>query len=338
MIMMRRFATAVALAVGLFAGGVSSAQEEKPAEPPKPEEPRSASPSPSASGSGGEAPAPRPTNPPSAPEKVESKKVAPAPPPRPVYRHNLPLDLTIIGVSGTAWIITEALKSNLASKQCFWCNPPEVDLTVKNALRWQDRQAADLLSYITGFGMVPLGAFGMDLIYVLAGGGTWSEYGGDVIVMAESITFAAILNQTVKFSVSRERPFVHDLSADQKLSTPSPADNDLSFFSGHTTLAFVSAVSAGSVASFKGYKGAGWIWATGLTLAAATGYLRIAADKHYFIDVLTGAMTGAAIGFWIPWLHQPSNPLQTKSARITNAIATPIGGGGAMFGIGGVLQ
>lgn len=337
MLSMQRFSWTFSLAIGLALPALANAQEanasDAPPSPPLAEPSKAPKPPPK------EIEAKRDPSlttrlPPI--EDPASKPIAPAP--RPVFRHNLPLDLTIIGVSGTAWIITEALKSKLASPQCFWCNPPEVDLSVKNALRWEDRQAADLLSYITGFGMVPLGAFGLDLIYVLSGGGTWAEYGGDVIVLAESITFAAIVNQTVKFSVSRERPFVHDLVGPEKKTTPSPADNDLSFYSGHTTLAFVSAVSAGTIASLKGYKGAGWIWGAGLTLAATTGYLRIAADKHYFIDVLTGAMTGAAIGFWIPWLHRPESPLQAKSARVTNAIATPIPGGGALFGVGGVLE
>jgi len=31
-----------------------------------------------------------------------------------------------------------------------------------------------------------------------------------------------------------------------------------------------------------------------------TGYLRIAADKHYFSDVAIGAAVGTAIGFIIP--------------------------------------
>ncbi|MDB4987793.1 MAG: hypothetical protein JWN04_2971, partial [Myxococcaceae bacterium] len=45
------------------------------------------------------------------------------------------------------------------------------------------------------------------------------------------------------------------------------------------------------------------IWALGVPLAALTGYLRLAADKHYFTDVLTGALVGSAVGFLVPWLH-----------------------------------
>jgi len=46
------------------------------------------------------------------------------------------------------------------------------------------------------------------------------------------------------------------------------------------------------------------VWGVGLTLAGTTGYLRIAADKHYASDVLIGAVLGSAAGLILPrWLH-----------------------------------
>ena len=38
------------------------------------------------------------------------------------------------------------------------------------------------------------------------------------------------------------------------------------------------------------------VWISALGLASATGYLRIAADKHYFSDVFVGAIVGSLIG------------------------------------------
>ncbi len=51
----------------------------------------------------------------------------------------------------------------------------------------------------------------------------------------------------------------------------------------------------------RGYRLASVVWATSLPMAAATGYLRIAADKHYLTDVLTGALIGSAVGFLVPF-------------------------------------
>jgi membrane-associated phospholipid phosphatase len=187
---------------------------------------------------------------------------------------------------------------------------------------------------LTGFALAPIAALGLDAASVYARGGSFREWGEDTTVIMESIVVAANMNQLVKFLVGRERPFVHDLAAADKLHTKSPGDNNLSFYSGHTMLGFVSAVSAGTVASLKGYRSAPLIWGTGLTLAFATGYLRIAADKHYFSDVLTGAILGSATGFLVPWLHRPKSGV----AQVTGMGASPLPAGtGTIITFQGVL-
>src|SRR5205814_2039745 len=105
------------------------------------------------------------------------------------------------------------------------------------------------------------------------------------------------LNQIVKFEVARERPDVHHGRA-----KGSPEDN-LSFFSGHTTWSFAAATASGTVASLRGYRGAPAVWAGSLAFAAFTGYLRIGADRHWLSDVVTGAAVGAIAGVVLPRLH-----------------------------------
>ena len=39
------------------------------------------------------------------------------------------------------------------------------------------------------------------------------------------------------------------------------------------------------------------IWGSTYALASATGYFRIAADKHYLSDVIVGAIVGSSIGY-----------------------------------------
>jgi membrane-associated phospholipid phosphatase len=209
-----------------------------------------------------------------------------------------------------------------------------VDLSVKHALRWDNHtKAADVSSYVTGFALAPLAAYGLDAAVVLGSGGSAKEWAVDALVITESIVVAADINQLVKFSVGRERPFVHDLSPAEKLTKPSqPSDNNLSFFSGHTTLGFSAAVSAGMVATLRGYKAAPYIWATGMTLAVATGYLRIAADKHYFTDVMTGALWGTVAGVVVPLLHRPC----TASGPCVKNVSSGPMPGGASFGFSGV--
>jgi hypothetical protein len=91
----------------------------------------------------------------------------------------------------------------------------------------------------------------------------------DVLIIAQATALAADLNQLVKFTVGRERPFVHYGDP----ARPHEADDDLSFYSGHTSLAFSLAASTGMVSTLRGYKSAPWVWAVGMTLAAGVGAL-----------------------------------------------------------------
>jgi membrane-associated phospholipid phosphatase len=128
----------------------------------------------------------------------------------------------------------------------------------------------------------------------------------DAVLVLEAATIAADVNQLVKFGVGRERPFVHALPESEKGAVAHPSDNNLSFYSGHTNWVFALAASSGTVATLRGYRWAPWVWGGGLTVAFTTGYLRIAADRHYFTDVIVGAALGSAFGFAIPYLfHSP---------------------------------
>ncbi len=273
--------------------------------------------------------------PPPAPSPKVAKALAAAAPARPMLTYDLPADLTWVGVGGAAWITMELAKPYLAPSTCRWCNPPGFDTSVKSGLRWSNIKAADTLSNVSGFVLVPLAAYGLDAAFVLTSGGTVKEWAVDALVITEAIVAASDVNQFVKFSIGRERPFVYDLVPDGKGTTSAPGDNNLSFYSGHTALGFSAAVSAGTIATMKGYKAAPWIWATGLTIAATTGYLRIAADKHYFTDVALGALTGAAIGFAVPYLHRPC--VENGRPCVTGMSAAPAFGGGGTVGLRGIL-
>jgi len=62
--------------------------------------------------------------------------------------------------------------------------------------------------------------------------------GQDTLLIAEAGVIAADVTQLSKLLVGRERPSVHALAPDEKLRAPRHADNNLSFFSGHTSEAF----------------------------------------------------------------------------------------------------
>ena len=211
-------------------------------------------------------------------------------------RRLLHVSLTLAG--GIFFAATETtFKSDLAPTACKWCVPPGFDVSARKALVWHDTARADQLSTFTGFVATPALELGMvALTSIQLPDKSWARLIDDVIPILETEAFAETVNQITKFSVARARPFVHFTNA------PFDYDNNVSFFSGHTTLVFAVTVSAGYVAHTRNYAVEPYIWASGLTLAATTGYLRIAADKHYLSDVLVGAAVGAGAGFAIPYL------------------------------------
>jgi membrane-associated phospholipid phosphatase len=91
----------------------------------------------------------------------------------------------------------------------------------------------------------------------------------------------------------------------------------------------------------RGYRLAPLVWAAGMMIGVATAYTRMAADRHYFTDVLGGAAIGTVVGGAMPLLfHRPvTSSDETQRAFLGGVIgrptvmATPIPHG-QMFGVG----
>lgn len=237
-------------------------------------------------------------------EQVPEPAGAPAAPTELPY--SLKVDATITAAAVVGWIGSEALKGRLAPSTCRWCDPPGFDSSVRDALRWHDMETANVISFVVPLGVEPLVVFGLDAFAARDAGAPKGTAWVDALLISEATSLALAMNQAVKFAVGRERPFVHALPEADKPHTAHPSDNNVSFYSGHATLAFAMAVSGGTVASMRRYRLAPWIWGAGLTLAAATAYLRIAADRHYLSDVTVGAVLGSLTGFAVPhFFHGP---------------------------------
>jgi membrane-associated phospholipid phosphatase len=216
--------------------------------------------------------------------------------PKPL-EYELKLDLPIALVAVGAWVGTELAKPALAPDACRFCEPNALDAAARNAVVWRNPGAARRVSDALAFGLLPAGMIAHQLVAAREAG-DWEAGLVDVLVIAEATALAADLNQLVKFSVGRERPFVHYGDP----ARPHEADDDLSFYSGHTSLAFSLASSAGMVSTLRGYRSAPWVWGVGMSLAAGVGWLRMGGDMHWLSDVLVGAAVGTAMGAGLPWL------------------------------------
>jgi membrane-associated phospholipid phosphatase len=219
-------------------------------------------------------------------------------------RYDLPVDIPVTAGAVGLGVTLELLKGDLAPRSCRVCGVDGLDAAARSALRWNDPGTASTVSDWTGFVVTPVTALATCQV-AAAADHRFHDAPANALVVVEATALAVALNDVVKLIVARQRPYVHFRDASHQ-APPDPDDN-LSFYSGHTNLAFAVAVASGTVASMRGYRLAPVVWASSLPWAAVTGYLRIAADKHYLTDVVTGALIGSAVGFLVPFVfHRAS--------------------------------
>lgn len=215
----------------------------------------------------------------------------------------------VAGLSLAAWATSETIfKSDFAPLHCRWCDLSPNGVNTLNKIdtwglraRWPVnlRPAADTTSSLVAFVALPAFLIAFELLDRRGAGR--SLFVTDAILMAEAVGVAVLVDQVVKFSVARARPYVHDPSTPPS-SLPDLSAN-LSFFSGHATFAFAMTAAAGTLALMRGSKYAWLVWAIGLPVAIGVSYLRMAADMHYLTDVAVGAAVGTFYGVGIPVLH-----------------------------------
>lgn len=129
-------------------------------------------------------------------------------------------------------------------------------------------------------------------------------------VMAVSVT------EILKRSAKEERPDQSD---------------DLSFPSGHTSVAFTNAALL-----YYEYKDSNlWYAGSGFLFATATGILRIANNRHYTSDVLAGAGIGLASGLIVSYWNPFKSVSLGKKKKTTAFVYPQIG---SQIGLGALIQ
>ncbi len=120
----------------------------------------------------------------------------------------------------------------------------------------------------------------------------------------QTLILAEALPLTLKGITQRTRPFAYN--EDAPLEAKQTQNAKRSFFSGHTSVAFAMAVFLSTVYGDY-HPNSEWkpfIWGVSLLAASTVGYLRYAAGKHFTTDIITGAVVGSAVGYFIPFIHR----------------------------------
>lgn len=257
---------------------------------------------------------------------------------------NVPADVAILSAGFAGFVIPELLKESLAPAHCNACNGADntglpgtgsqgtlngVDAFFHDALTGSllPRKTADTVSNVYAFAAVPAlaiaGAFAFTGPAATDGAGVRAT-----VVVLESAAVSGALVQSVKFFAARKRPFVrygHGTDgADPgtgKTYDINDRDSHISLPSGHTALATSLGVSLAMTATLEDSKAAPWLWGGAAVASIATGALRMIAEKHYFTDVATGALVGAASGVVIPLLHKRGSALGGQVSVSTQQIS-----------------
>ena len=128
-----------------------------------------------------------------------------------------------------------------------------------------------------------------------------------VTMYFETLMLAAVIPYVTKGVTQRIRPFAYNENV--------PLDENLtknakrSFFSSHTSVSFAMAVFISTIYSDY-YPNSDWkpvVWAGSLAIATTVGILRYSSGSHFPTDIITGAIFGSAIGYFIPFIHRVNN-------------------------------
>lgn len=139
------------------------------------------------------------------------------------------------------------------------------------------------------------------------------EVGAYALMFLEAVGFQNGINLFVRSFEFWPRPYMYaESGSGLKLKEKAKGEAYGSFYSGHTSAAFTVAVFTSEwfqhIYPNSPYKNL--VWATSLSAAGLVGVLRVAAGKHYYTDILVGALAGTGISLGILELHRrPSSPV-----------------------------
>jgi membrane-associated phospholipid phosphatase len=121
------------------------------------------------------------------------------------------------------------------------------------------------------------------------------------VVYSETLSVNLALNSLAKVAFARPRPYTYAIRGAHE----GGRDRYVSFYSGHASTTFAAAVSGSYLfAEAAPDRGSRYVlWGSELFLAAATANLRTRAGKHYYSDIVVGALVGVGLGAGEVLLH-----------------------------------
>ena len=212
--------------------------------------------------------------------------------PRPIYRASW-ADVAAVSATGVVALLPGVLGLPKGPPSCAPCDPsgiPGIDRWVVGRNSAFDRNGSTVL--LLGVGGVAT--------YWSTHDQSSAEARGNLAVLANAISWTSASTQWLKVLVRRKRPVLYTSGA---VAAATAADNQRSFPSGHTSVAFAIATSYLVLADREHLphrtRNAMLLYGG----ATGVGVLRMTAGSHFTTDVLAGAALGAGIGWLVATVH-----------------------------------
>jgi membrane-associated phospholipid phosphatase len=214
-----------------------------------------------------------------------------------------PVEGALIGALAAGAVLALQLKPPATAR---WSSGVLFDDGTRDLLRASTPQARSNAGTASDFAYASLALYPL---VIDAGLVAWlGKRDGDLalqlaLIDAEAIAIDGLLTALLQRSFGRARPFTRDCATNPRPECNSDANT--SFVSGHASVAFTAATTMCMQHARLSLYGAGdaAVCPVALTVATATGALRIVADKHYASDVIAGAALGALVGIAVNAVH-----------------------------------
>ncbi|MCU1277876.1 MAG: Membrane-associated phospholipid phosphatase [bacterium] len=232
------------------------------------------------------------------------------------YALRLDVDLSLLILGTTLWGGTSFIGGGstpppwCGSSTTDACNPASVNALDRTTIGLYDTKARLAANVMVG--VVP-GAFTI-LDIVDAGVTNWKSWLTDAVVITEAVVWSGAVQDIVRRSVRRPRPYMYTPGLNP--AERDGAEADFSFFSGHTSNTFAMVTAAAFTYTLR-HPHSKWRWLVwSLAVAGETTepVLRVLAGDHFPTDCIVGALVGTSAGILFPALHRRRVPIRVVSS------------------------
>lgn len=173
-------------------------------------------------------------------------------------------------------------------------------------------------NYKTLSDITVLSSLALPTVYSIFSASDFNQFLNYNIKYAQVLGITSGLTLLSKNLITRYRPYTYQDNLD--IDTRRSHDGRNSFFSGHTAMAFSSAVflAYNFEKSDNPRYAKNILWLSSIALASSTGYLRIIAGKHFLTDVIVGALIGSTVAILISESYHKNFIVTNTSNKIEN--------------------